>query len=118
MFYKLMNGDIIVDIINEIHYVKYLSKSQRWINTDAQSANGILNTATNTIYHISGRSKDGAEYLVSVNPVLISEAEYNQLSLKLSGFGKENESLHNKLNDLRQQLDQQSDLLLQILSKL
>jgi len=41
MYYKLMNNDIVIDILRKVCYVRYLSKSKRWVITDPQSAHGV-----------------------------------------------------------------------------
>ena len=55
MFYKLTNNGIVVDLLREVRYVRYLPKSKRWMGTEATSAHGILGSDNNTIYHIEGR---------------------------------------------------------------
>jgi hypothetical protein len=52
MFYKLMNGEIVVDLLRDAQYVRYLPRAQRWVNTDASSANGILGGNGDIVYHL------------------------------------------------------------------
>lgn len=118
MFYKLMNNDILVDLLREVRYVRYLPKSKRWINTDAMSANGIMNMDGSKIYHISGRAIAYPSEITSVRIVKIDEKEYNMLATQYAVQRKENEELREEIDSLRAQLNEQSSLLQQILAKL
>lgn len=118
MFYKLMNGNMVADLLREVRYVRYLPRSKRWVNTDSLSANGIIGSNGNVIYHLNGRTIAYPESILSVDLVNIDEVEYNYLAANASIQREENEILRKEVNDLRQQLDQQNILLQQILAKL
>ena len=118
MYYKLMNNDMVVDLLQEIHYVRYLPNSKRWINTDILSANGILSGDGEKVYKLNGKSCAYPEELVSVRLVKIEEAEYNTLAAQLMISQKENQSLREEINALKKQLNEQNSLLQQILAKL
>lgn len=118
MFYKLMNGNMVVDLLREVRYVRYLPRSKRWVNTDSLSANGIMSANGDVIYHLNGRAIAYPESILSVDLINIDEVEYNYLAANASIQREENEILRKEVNDLRQQLDQQNILLQQILAKL
>ena len=118
MYYKVMNGNMVTDLLREVCYVRYLPKSKRWINTDSMSANGIMSANGDIIYHLNGRAITYPDDILSVDLVKIDETEYNYLAANASIQREENESLRREMNDLREQLDQQNILLQQILAKL
>ena len=118
MFYKLMNGNMVVDLLREVRYVRYLPRSKRWVNTDSLSANGIIGANGDVIYHLNGRAIAYPESILSVDLINIDEVEYNYLAANASIQREENEILRKEVNDLRQQLEQQNILLQQILAKL
>ena len=118
MFYKLMNGDIVVDLLRTPCYVRYLPRAKRWVNTDAMSANGILSGNGENVYHLSGRACACPENLLDVRPVAITAEEYDALLGTLSATRAENNALRQEINELREQLNQQNSLLQQILAKL
>lgn len=118
MFYKIMNNDIVVDLLQEIRYIRYLPKSKRWVNTDAISANAIMALDGETIYRLVGRNLVYEKELVPVTVVPISAEEFEALSAQLSIHQKENNELRKEIDNLKSQLEDQKFLLQQILSKL
>ena len=109
---------MIVDLLQEVHYVRYLSKAKRWINTDSQSANGIMGSDGNTVYHLQGRKCVCPEELKMVEIFPIELEEYEALANQFAIQHKENEELRNELKNLRNQLNIQNELLQKILQKL
>ena len=101
MFYKLMNGEIVVDLLRNAQYVRYLPRSKRWVNTDAQSANGILGGDGDTVYHLLGRVCTCPENLTKVRVEEIDEVEYNALLIQLSASRAESQKLRQELDSLR-----------------
>lgn len=118
MFYKLMDGEIVVDLVRKAQYVRYLPRSKRWVNTDASSANGVLNADGSKVYHLQGRTCACPDSLLQVRLVKIDEKEYQALLSQLSATRAENHSLRQEIDSLRAQLNEQNALLQQILAKL
>ena len=118
MFYKLMNGEIVVDLLRDAQYVRYLPRAKRWVNTDALSANGILGGDGDTVYHLQGRTCLCPESLVKVLPIEIDEQEFIALKSQMSASQAENKALRQEINSLKEQLNEQNLLLQQILAKL
>ena len=118
MFYKLMNNDIVIDLLREVNYVRYLPKSKRWINTDSQSANGIMSMDGSRVYHIAGRAISYPSEITSIRLVKIDEKEYEMIAAQHAAQRRENEDLRKEIDSLRGQLNEQSLLLQQILAKL
>ena len=118
MFYKLMNGEIVVDLLRNIQYVRYLPRSKRWVNTDAQSANGVLSGDGSIVYHLQGRNCPCPDELAKVRPIAIDEAEFNALKHQMSASQSENRALRQEIDNLKVQLEEQNILLREILAKL
>ena len=118
MFYKLMDGNCVVDVLTEALYMRYLPQSKRWMNTDKLSANGILGSNGSTIYHILGHACACPDELVKVRIVQIDEQEYQTLVGQLSVSKAENAQLKKEIVELKEQLNEQSRILQLILQKL
>lgn len=116
--YKIMSNNMVVDLTKNLHYVRYLKNSKRWIGTDSQSAHGIMGSDGNTVYHLQGRKCPCPQELKTVEIHEIGPEEYEALSVQFSIQRQENESLRNELKDLRKQMNEQNNLLRQILAKL
>ena len=118
MYYKLMSNDIVVDVLRKIQYVRYLSKSKRWIATDAQSAHGVIGSNQNTIYHLQGSSCPCETDLEHVVIKEITEEEYNRFAEEIALRAKEKEELVNRIDLLEETLIKQTSLLEALLAKL
>lgn len=55
MFYKIIYKGIVIDIIEDAHWVIWVSKSGRFILTDETSANGIVSSDSSEVFHLMGR---------------------------------------------------------------
>ena len=52
--YKILHNNQIIDVMEDVRYVKCLPKSQKLIAVDKAQANGIVSSDGDTIYHILG----------------------------------------------------------------
>lgn len=118
MFYKLMNNDIVADLLRKVCYVRFLPKSKRWVITDSQSAHGVMGSDQNTIYLLEDRNCAYEEPLTRVRVEEISEEEYTRFANEMALRKKENEELANKIDSLEEKLAQQTALLEALLAKL
>lgn len=118
MFYKLMNNDFVVDLLRKVCYVRYLSKSKRWVITDPQSAHGIRGSNQDTIYLLEGRVCGYEGDLTPVHVEEISEEEYSRLANEAALRAKENEELNKRISSLEETLARQTALLEAVLAKL
>ena len=109
---------MIVDLLKNAQYVRYMKNAKRWIGTDLQSAHGIMGSDNNTIYKLRGHTCTFPGELKEVDVREISVEEYESLSIQFAIQQQENQSLRNELKDLREQLNEQNSLLQQILAKL
>lgn len=118
MYYKLMSNDLVVDLLRKVCYVRYLSKSKRWVITDPQSAHGVMGSDQNTIYLLEGRNCAYEGKLTTVYVNEIEEKEYLRLANEVVLRAKEKEELVNRINSLEQTLAKQTALLEALLAKL
>lgn len=118
MFYKLMSNDIVIDILPEIYYMRYLPKSNRWVGTDKQSAHGVLGSDQNTIYYLQGTVSACEENYKYVSIQTISKEEYDRYANEIALKNKEKEELVIRINALEETLAEQNTLLKAILDKL
>lgn len=77
--YKVVYNDLIVDVLNEIRYVRYIEQFDRVVNTDPTSAHGFYGSDGKTVYILEGNScPQGKPWkVISLQP--ISETEYEKL---------------------------------------
>lgn len=111
MFYKLMSNDIVMDLLREVSYVRYLPKAQRWVITDPQSAHGVMGSDHDKIFYIEGRKnacEDTRPYVVVKE---ITEQEYNNLATHFFAQQEENAELKERMANLELKMAQQTDLL-------
>ena len=116
--YKAMKNDIVVDILKDLYYVRYLPKAKRWVGTDAQSAHGIMSSDKSVIYHMAGRAHTCPDHIETIDLVEIDQREYDELAETFAVHRKETEDLRNEIGVLKNQLEEQNSLLQAILSKL
>lgn len=118
MYYKLMNNNMVKDILSKVCYVRYLPKSKRWVITDPQSAHGVRSSDQNTIYLLEGRTCPYEGKLDMVRLEEISEKEYLYYADEIALRAKEKEELVNRINSLEAALAKQTSLLEAVLAKL
>lgn len=111
MFYKLMSNDIVMDLLREVSYVRYLPKAQRWVITDPQSAHGVMGSDHDKIFYIEGRKCACKEKYPRVIVKEISEQEYNNLATHFFAQQEENAELKERMANLELKMAQQTDLL-------
>ena len=116
--YKVLHNNMVIDLLKSVQYVRYMKNSKRWMGTESLSAHGIMGSDNNTIYKLRGRNCSYPGELKEVDIFPISEEEYDSLAIQYAVQREENESLRNEIKDLREQLNEQSALLQQILAKL
>lgn len=118
MFYKVLNNNMLVDLLTEVNWVRYLPRQKRFISTDSQSANAVMGSDHDTIYHIVGRPYTFDTELKSVEVIKISEEEYGRLATEFAIQKQENANLRKEMSLLKEQLNAQNVLLEAILAKL
>ena len=116
--YKLMNGDLVIDILRKVQYVRYLPRSKSWVVTDKLSAHGVMSSDGSRIFLLNGRAHTCPDELKSVSLVAINAEEYANLAMTLAAKQHESEELKAEIDNLKSQLDAQNELLKAILEKL
>lgn len=94
--YKIIHNNQIIDVMENIHYVKCLPRTQKVLGVDRNQANGITSSDGSTIYHIYGTPHTFAEKKKSVTIEQISKEEY----LKLTTEMKTEKDLESRVKEL------------------
>lgn len=81
--YKIIHNNQIIDILDNIIYIKCLPNSQKIIAVDKNQANGIVSSDGDNIYHIYGTKNTFNDRKISVNIVPIDKEEYEKLTTQL-----------------------------------
>ena len=96
IMYKILHNNQIIDVMEDVRYVKCLPKSQKLIAVDKAQANGIVSSDGDTIYHILGTKNTFNTEKLSVQIIEITEEEYKELTTQI----KKQEDLNNRINEL------------------
>lgn len=118
MFFKLMYNNMVIDLLNEVRWVRYLPNAKRFVATDSQAANGVMGSDHDTVYHIFGKPYNFAKDLKTVEVVKIDALEYDRLQTQFMLQKQENDAMRNEIGALKAQLNSQEALLQAILAKL
>lgn len=118
MFYKVMFNNMVVDLLTEARWVRYLPNSKRLVATDSQAANGIMGSDHDTVYHLFGKPYTFDKEVKTVEVIKIDGVEYEKLRGQFMLQQQENESMKKEICSLREQLSSQEALLQAILAKL
>lgn len=94
--YKILHNNQIIDVMEDIRYVKYLPKSQKLIAVDKAQANAVVSSDGDTIYHILGTKNTFNTEKLSVQVIKITEEEYKELTTQI----KKQKDLNNRINEL------------------
>lgn len=98
--YKIIENNQIIDVMKDLHFVKYLPKTKKSIIIDERQANGVLSSNNSVIYHIEGTPKVFPEETKTVNYCKIDLEEYERLTQQL----KANNELLERVNELEKAL--------------
>ena len=95
--YKFISSGIVVDVVKDIRYLRYLKKSKHVVGSDKSSANCVQASNGIDVYGIQGKSIP--EYLNYQSVIIrqVDEIEYNQLKQLLESKTKilaDSTSLH------------------------
>lgn len=94
--YKILHNNQIIDVMEDVRYVKCLPKSQKLIAVDKAQANGIVSSNGDTIYHILGTKNTFNTEKLSVQIIKINKEEYEALTTQM----KEQKDLNTRINEL------------------
>ena len=96
IMYKILHNNQIIDVMEDVRYVKCLPKSQKLIAVDKAQANAVVSSDGDTIYHILGTKNTFNTKKLSVQIIEITEEEYKELTTQI----KKQEDLNNRINEL------------------
>lgn len=81
MYYKVIKGDKVVDVLNRLVYLKYQERYNRMILCDEDEAQAILSSDEKYIWHEETLYNIPVSGYDTVRLEEISEYEYNQLKI-------------------------------------
>lgn len=81
--YKIIYNNQIIDILDNIIYVKCLPISQKIIAVDKNQANGIVSSNGDEIYHIIGTKDTFKNKKKSVQIIPIDKEEFEKLTTQV-----------------------------------
>lgn len=79
MFYKVIKDNKVIDVLDHLTYLKWQPKHKIWILSDENSAQAILGSNKNTIWHERTLYNVPVTGYDTVDLVEIDEYEYKQL---------------------------------------
>lgn len=83
MYYKILHNNQIIDVLENIRYVKCLPRTQKVIEVEKSQANGIVSSNGDTIYHLLNTKNTFKEEKLSVVVEEITEEEFLKLTTQL-----------------------------------
>lgn len=83
--YKLMTKSVVVDVLDTVKYVRWLTKSKKFVLTDKTSAHGVYSSDNKTVYILEGSKCPPDLPNTVVRLVAITESEYKRLEALIRG---------------------------------
>ena len=80
MYYKVMQNNHVVDVLDKLIFLKYQAKHNIMVHCDIDEAQAILSSDQDTIWHVDTLYKAPDEY-DTVSIVEITKTEYEQLKV-------------------------------------
>lgn len=115
---KILYNNMILDIVKNEHYVRYVPEIDRFISSSRGSANGVLSSDNNTVYHLLGTTNNFLHKTKTVTVQQIGQEEFFQLAGKFLAQSEEDNQLREDVASLKQMVSQQNFLIQQLLEKL
>lgn len=81
MFYKVMKNNKVIDVLDNLIYLKWDSKHKIMVLTDENFAEAILSSSKDDIWHVKGFYKVPVDGYETVELEEIDEFEYKQLKM-------------------------------------
>lgn len=81
MFYKVLKNNKVIDVLNNLTYLKWQPKNKMWVLSGESEAQAILSSDGNTIWHEKSLYEIPCDGYESVEAVEIDEFEYRQLKV-------------------------------------
>ena len=81
MYYKVLKNNKVIDVLDNLIYLKWEPKHKIMVLTDEDNAQAILSSDNNTIWHEKSLYKVPVDGFDTVEAVEIDEYEYKQLKV-------------------------------------
>lgn len=88
MYYKVIKDNKVIDVLDQLIYLKWQHKHKIMVLCDINEAQAILSSDCNTIWHVDGFYNIPTDGFDTVKIEEIDEYEYKQLKM-LNGKTKE-----------------------------
>ena len=98
--FKIIENNQIIDVVENLKFVKCLPKSKRIICVDERQANGIMASNGNEVYHLYGTPYNFESEKKTVRYEEIDNEEAERLTWQL----KKNEQLEERVRELERLL--------------
>lgn len=106
--YKIIHNNQIIDVLEDLNYVKCLPKTQKIISVDKLQANGIVSSNGDDIYHLLGTKNTFKDKKISVEAIPIEESEYLELTTQLAA----RDDLEKRIKELENLVQNLQELIL------
>ena len=77
--YKVIFNNLVIDIMEQPRYTRFLPKSGRVVGTDRLAATGIMSSNGEEVYHLEGKTNNYPEKLKTVQLIKIEKEEFERL---------------------------------------
>lgn len=114
---KIIENSMIIDVCYKPTFLRYLPQLKRYVKTELSSANAVLGSDQNTVYHIKNTDYNFNNDLKSVYFEEIDKEEYDKLTKEIQ-VKKENTDLEKEVVDLKILVSKQTQLIEQLLNRL
>ena len=81
MYYKVMKNNRVIDVLDDLIYLKWQPKHKIMVITNEDEAQAILSSDRNTIWHESTLYEVPVDGYDTVDIVEVNEYEYKQLKM-------------------------------------
>lgn len=81
--YKIIYNNMIIDVMKKLRYVRYLTKSDRFVGTDRLAATGILASDGDEVYHLEGKPYNFPSKVKTVRVEQIDQEEFDRLTSQI-----------------------------------
>lgn len=116
---KIIHNGLIIDVCKKENYLRFLPNHKRFISVEPTIANAIVGSDNNTIYHLSGTPYNFLNEIKTVEIYSITQEEYDKLhTVVISQNSSENIDFKKEIDNLKNLVNQQSNLIQQLLKKL
>ena len=88
MYYKVVFNDRVIDVLDQLIYLKYQQKHDLMVLCDESEAQAIMSSGKDMIWHVEGFYNIPVDRYETVKLIEIDEFEYRQLKM-LNGSSPE-----------------------------